>query len=151
PLNPDQFAAANGVVQIPWALSATALSYEITGVTGGLKLSPATIVGIYTGALRYWDDPGIAKLNPKLTLPHEEIHPVYRSDGSGDTYAFTSYLAKTNAQWKMKYGAGTLVQFPTGQGAKGNGEVAAAIKDTAGAIGYVSVAYATANHLPMAA
>jgi len=151
PLTPDQFTAAKGVVQIPWALSATVLSYRIDGVTGGLRLTSAAIAAIYLGQLKYWDDPAIAKLNPTLKLPHDEIHPVFRSDGSGDTYAFTSYLAKTSPVWKTKVGAGTLVVFPAGQGAKGNSGVAGAIQGTSGSIGYVSVAYALANHLPTTA
>jgi phosphate transport system substrate-binding protein len=151
PLTPDQFAAAKGVVQIPWALSATVLSYQISGVTGGLRLDSSAIAGIYLGTIGYWDDSSIAALNPRLTLPHEQIHPVYRSDGSGDTFAFTSFLAKTSADWKSKVGAGTLVRFPAGQGATGNSEVAAAIQAAPGSIGYVSVAYALGNHLPMAA
>jgi phosphate transport system substrate-binding protein len=151
PLTPDQFAAAKGVVQIPWALSATALSYNVTGVPGGLRLNPAAIAGIYLGTIQYWDAPALAKLNPKLKLPHEQVEPVFRSDGSGDTFAFTSYLTKTSPRWKAKVGSGTQVGFPTGKPAKGNSGVASAVQSTSGAIGYVSVAYALTNHLPLAA
>ena len=151
PLTADQFAAAKGVVQIPWALSATVLSYRISGVSGGLRLAPAAIAGIYLGQLRYWDDPAIVKLNPTLKLPHDAIRPVYRSDGSGDTFAFTSFLAKTSAPWKSKIGAGTVAPFPTGEGVKGNGGVAAAIQGESGAIGYLGFSYALSNHLPVTA
>ena len=151
PLTPDQFTAAKGVIQIPWALSATTLSYHITGVTGGLRLTSAAISGIYLGTIKYWDAPSIVKLNPKLKLPHDGITPVFRSDGSGDTYAFTSYLAKTSPRWKAKVGAGTLVQFPSGQPAKGNSGVASLVESTTGGIGYISVAYALQNHLPVVA
>jgi phosphate transport system substrate-binding protein len=151
PLTAEQLAAGGGLVQIPWALTATVLSYQIRGVTGGLRLTPDAIAGIYLGALQYWDDPSIAALNPKLHLPHDLIVPVYRSDGSGDTYALTSYLAKTNAQWQKSIGAGTAISFPTGQAAQGNSGVAGAIKATQGAIGYVSLAYALGNHLPTTA
>jgi phosphate transport system substrate-binding protein len=151
PLSAYQLEGGGGLVQIPWALTATVLSYQISGVAGGLRLTPETIAGIFDGTLQYWDDPSIATLNPKLRLPHDRIVPVYRSDGSGDTYAFTSYLTKTNAQWEKNIGAGTSVSFPTGQGAVGNGGVAAAIKATLGAIGYVSLAYALGNHLPTTA
>jgi phosphate transport system substrate-binding protein len=120
-------------------------------VEGGLRLTPETIAGIFLGTLQYWDDPSIVALNPKLHLTHDRIVPVYRSDGSGDTYAFTSYITKTNAQWQKRIGAGTSVSFPAGQGAVGNGGVAAAIKGTPGAIGYVSLAYALGNHLPTTA
>jgi len=151
PLSAYQLEGGGGLVQIPWALTATVLSYQVPGVTGGLRPTPETIAGIFLGTLQYWDDPSIATLNPRLHLAHDRIVPVYRSDGSGDTYAFTSYLAKTNAQWGKNIGAGTSVSFPTGQGAVGNGGVAAAIKGTPGAIGYVSLAYALGNHLPTTA
>jgi len=151
PLTPDQFTAAKGVVQIPWALSATALSYHVTGVTGGLQLASAAIAGIYLGTIQYWDAQALKALNPKLALPHEKITPVFRSDGSGDTFAFTSYLTKTTPRWKAKVGFGTQVPFPTGTPAKGNSGVAAAIQSTSGSIGYVSVAYALTNHLPVVA
>jgi phosphate transport system substrate-binding protein len=136
-------------VQIPWALSATGLSYNITGLAGGLRLTSAAIAGIYLGTIQYWDAGALAKLNPKLKLPHERITPVFRSDGSGDTFAFTSYLTKTSPRWKAKVGSGTEVNFPTGKSAKGNSGVASAVQSTVGAIGYVSVAYALTNHLPM--
>ena len=151
PLTPFQLGAANGVVQIPWALSATVLAYQIAGVTGGLRLSSSVITGIYLSTIVYWDDPSIKTLNPRLALPHEQIHPIYRFDGSGDTFAFTSYLAKTSPEWNTKVGAGTQVVFPAGSGAVGNNGVAAAILGTPGSIGYVSVAYARSNHLPTAA
>jgi phosphate transport system substrate-binding protein len=151
PLTPDQFAAAKGVVQIPWALTATALSYNITGAVGGLRLTSAAIAGIYLGTIQYWDAPALARLNPKLELPHEKITPVFRSDGSGDTFAFTSYLTKTSPRWKSKVGSGTQVNFPTGKPAKANSGVASTVQSTSGAIGYLSVAYALTNHLPVTA
>jgi phosphate transport system substrate-binding protein len=151
PLSAYQLEGGGGLVQIPWALTATVLSYQISGVAGGLRLTPETIAGIFLGTLQYWDDPSIAALNPKLHLPHDKIVPVYRADGSGDTYAFTSYLAKTNAQWQKGIGAGTTVSFPAGQSATGNSGVAALIKATPGSIGYVSLAYALGNHLPTTA
>jgi phosphate transport system substrate-binding protein len=151
PLSAYQLEANGGLVQIPWALTATVLSYQIPGVAGGLRLTPETIAGIFLGSLQYWDDPSIQALNPKLHLPHGRIVPVFRSDGSGDTYAFTSYLSSTNAQWRTSIGVSTSVPFPTGQAAQGNSGVATAIKDTPGAIGYVSLAYALGNHLPTTA
>jgi len=151
PLSPDQFTAAKGVVQIPWALSATTLSYNISGVRGGLRLNAAVIAAIYLGTLHYWNDLAIVRLNPSLALPHDPIHPVFRSDGSGDTYAFTSYLTKTSPRWSHSIGAGTLVSFPTGTPARGNSGVAGVVQAVSGSIGYVSVAYALGNHLPVAA
>jgi phosphate transport system substrate-binding protein len=151
PLTPDQFTAAKGVVQIPWALTATALSYNITGVAGGLRLTSAAIAGIYLGTIQYWDATVLTKLNPRLKLPHEKITPVFRSDGSGDTFAFTTYLAKTSPRWKSKVGSGSQVNFPPGKPAKGNSGVASAIDTTTGAIGYLSVAYALTNNLPVTA
>jgi len=151
PLNPTQAAACNGCVQIPWALSATTLSYNITGVPNQIHLDSDTIVKIFMGNITNWNDPAIAKLNPKITMPNLAITPVHRSDGSGDTYAFTDYLARVNANFKANVGTSTLVQWPGGVGASGNAGVAGIIQSTPGAIGYISAAYTLPNHLKVVA
>ena len=99
PLTPEQAAACNGCVQIPWALTATGLGFHLDGVKK-LNLSGPTIAGIYFGKITKWNDPKIKKLNPGVHLPGTPITPVYRSDGSGDTYAFTNYLSKVSKAWK---------------------------------------------------
>jgi phosphate transport system substrate-binding protein len=151
PLTPDQATACKGCVQIPWALSATTLSYNVPGAPNDLHLTSAVIAGIYLGTITNWNDSQIQSLNPKATLPNLKITPVFRSDGSGDTYAFTDYLSRISATWKTKVGNATAVQFPTGIGGKGNSGVSGVIANTKGAIGYISAAYALTNHLRVAA
>ncbi len=149
PLTEEQFEEANGVVQIPWALSGTVPAYNVSGAPKNMKLSGEVLAEIYLGKITSWDDPAIAKLNPGANLPSTKITPVYRSDGSGDTYAFTNYLSTIDPEFKSKVGTSTQVKFPTGVGAEKNDGVAAAISQTDGAIGYVGLAYALSNELSM--
>ncbi|HEX8959433.1 MAG TPA: phosphate ABC transporter substrate-binding protein PstS [Solirubrobacterales bacterium] len=149
PLTGEQFEEAKGVVQIPWALSGTVPAYNVSGAPKDLKLSGEALAGIYLGKITHWNDPAIAKLNPGVSLPSTKITPVYRSDGSGDTYAFTNYLSTVSPEWKSKVGTSTQVKFPTGVGGAGNDGVSAAIAGTNGAIGYVGLAYALSNELNM--
>ncbi|HEX3805683.1 MAG TPA: phosphate ABC transporter substrate-binding protein PstS [Gaiellaceae bacterium] len=151
PLTPDQATACNGCIQIPWALSATTLSYNVPGAPNDLHLTPAVIAGIYLGTITNWNSSAIQSLNPKVSLPDLKITAVFRSDGSGDTYAFTDFLSRVDATWKSKVGNATAVQFPTGVGGKGNAGVAGVIASTKGAIGYISAAYSLVNHLRVAA
>jgi phosphate transport system substrate-binding protein len=149
PLTPEQFEEANGVEQIPWGLSGTVPAYNVNGAPEGLKLNGEALAGIFLGKITRWDDPAIAALNPGAALPSTKITPVYRSDGSGDTYAFTNYLSTVSPEWKEKVGTSTSVKFPSGVGAEKNDGVAAAIAQTDGAIGYVGLAYAVSNELNM--
>ncbi|MGE5283287.1 MAG: phosphate ABC transporter substrate-binding protein PstS [Chloroflexota bacterium] len=146
PLTPEQAAACNGCVQIPWGLTATGLAYHIKGVKK-LRLSGPVIAGIYSGAITKWNDRRIKKLNPKVHLPGTTITPVFRSDGSGDTYAFTNYLSKVSKAWKKTRGFATSVSFPAGVGGKGNSGVTAVVKTTNGSIGYISASYIIAAGL----
>ena len=149
PLTPEQFEEANGVEQIPWALSGTVPAYNVSGAAKNLKLNGEVLADIYLGKITQWDDPAIAELNSGASLPATKITPVYRSDGSGDTYAFTNYLSTISPEFKSKVGTSTTVKFPTGVGAEKNDGVAAAISQTDGAIGYVGLAYALSNELSM--
>jgi phosphate transport system substrate-binding protein len=149
PLTEEQFEEANGVEQIPWALSGTVPAYNVSGAPENLKLSGAILAEIFLGKITSWDDPAIAKLNPGASLPSTKITPVYRSDGSGDTYAFTNFLSSVSPEFKSKVGTSTQVKFPTGVGAEKNDGVSAAISQTDGAIGYVGLAYALSNELSM--
>jgi phosphate transport system substrate-binding protein len=151
PLNATQAAACNGCVEIPWALSATTLSYNLPGVPNQLHLSGDVIAKIYLGQITNWNDPAIAKLNPKVKLPDLAITAVHRSDGSGDTYAFTDYLQRVSKQFQTTVGNNTLVNWPGGVGASGNAGVAGIVSSTSGAIGYLSAAYTIPNHLKVAA
>jgi len=145
PLTPDQFTAAKGVVQIPWALAATLVAYNTKGVPNQLKLSGPVLADIWMGTVKTWNDPAIAKLNPGVSLPSTKITPVYRTDGSGDTYAFTNYLSHVSPDWQSKIGASTQVQFPTGLGGKGNSGVGGVISSTNGSIGYIAISYVFSN------
>jgi phosphate transport system substrate-binding protein len=149
PLTPDQFKEAGEVEQIPWALSGTVPAYNVEGAPEDLKLNGEVLADIYLGKVTSWDDQAIAKLNPGASLPGTKITPVYRTDGSGDTYAFTNFLSTVDPEWKEKVGTSTQVKFPTGQGGDGNDGVSAAISGTDGAIGYVGLAYAVSNELSM--
>jgi len=140
PLTPEQASACNGCVQIPWGLTATGLGFNIKGVKK-LRLSGKVIAAIYMGRITKWNDPKIKKLNPKTHLPGTPITPVYRSDGSGDTYAFTNYLSKISKAWKNERGFATSVSFPAGVGGKGNAGVTSVVQTTNGAIGYISASY----------
>ena len=142
PMTPEQAGACNGCVQIPWALSATGLGFNIPGVKK-LNLSGSILASIYFGKITKWNDPKIKKINPKAKLPNLKITPVFRSDGSGDTFAFTDYLSKVSPAWKREIGSATTVGFPTRRavGAKGNSGVTASVASTPGAIGYISAYY----------
>lgn len=151
PLTNDQASACGDCVQIPWALSATVPTYNIPGLhSGQLKLDGTTLAGIFLGRIANWSDPAIARLNPGTSLPNLEITVAHRSDGSGDTYAFTDYLSHVSSQWKSQVGNATSVDWPVGVGGKGNPGVAAVIASTPGSIGYISVAYVKQNKLDWA-
>ena len=150
PLSPDQAEYCKGCLLVPWALSATTLSYNVSGAGRGLRLTGPVIADIFLGKITDWSDPRITKLNPGKQLPSQGIAPIHRSDASGDTYAFTSYLTKVSPEWKERVGTGTLVNFPSGAGGRGNSGAVGVISRTPGALGYVSVAYAVQNRLPVA-
>jgi len=151
PLNQAQQSACPDCIQIPWALSAVAIAYNFKGAPVHLNLDGSTISKIFLGQITKWDDPAIAALNKGANLPSTTITPVFRSDGSGTSYAFTDYLSAVNGEWKTKIGTSTQPAFPAGQGAKGSSGVAGLISRTDGAIGYVDVAYAIKNHIHFAA
>jgi phosphate transport system substrate-binding protein len=146
PLTPDQKGSCP-CVQIPWALSATSIAYNIPGASPGLNITGKIIAKIYLGQIDFWDNAAIKKINKGKTIPHVKITPVFRSDASGTTYNFTDYLSKVSKEFKNKVGNGTQVSFPTGTGARGSSGVANTVKTTAGGLTYVDVAYSLKNHL----
>ena len=154
PMSATELAAAGGsdaVVQIAGTLGTEGLAYNLQGVTNGqLKLTSDTIAGIFLGTIKTWNDPKLAADNSGVSLPNTPITVVHRSDGSGTTYIFTDYLSATNADWKTKVGKGKSVNWPVGQGAKGNEAVATTIKQTPGAIGYVELAYILQTNMTQA-
>jgi phosphate transport system substrate-binding protein len=130
---------------VPVAFGAITVSYNLSGVKSGLKLDGRTIADIYLGKVKKWNDPEITGQNPGKSLPGTNITVVHRSDSSGTTKGFTTFLSAYSTTWKSKVGADKDVKWPTGTGGKGNEGVAAAVKQTAGAIGYVEQAYALQN------
>jgi phosphate transport system substrate-binding protein len=138
-------------VHIPTVLGAVTVSYNLEGVEAGLKLDGPTIADIFLGKIKTWDDPAIAKLNPDVDLPGEDVAVCHRSDESGTTANFTLFLSEVSPAWKSGPGTDKSVKWPTGTGAKGNDGVAGCVKQTAGAVGYVEQAYALANDFTTAA
>ena len=132
-------------IQIPFAFGAITASYNLSGVKSGIKLDGKTLADIYLGKVKKWDDPEITSQNPGMNLPSTNITVVHRSDSSGTTKGFTGFLQAYSSEWKSKVGSDKDVKWPTGTGAKGNSGVAAAVKQTDGAIGYVEQAYALQN------
>ena len=155
PLKPEdeESIAKNGspAVEIPMFLGAITVSYNVPGLQTGLKLDGKTIADIYLGKVKSWDDAEIKALNPGVTLPSTAITVIHRSDSSGTTSGFTSFLAAVDPEFKSKVGEGKDVQWPTGTGAKGNAGVAGAVAQTAGAVGYVEQAYALQHKFTYAA
>ena len=150
PLTADQKSGCPGCVMLPWALAATTVSYNVPGVKPQLRLSGPVIAKMFLGQITTWNDPAIRKLNPGVSLPSTRVQPIFRSDSSGDTYAFTDYLAHVSPAAKSKLGVSTQVSWPTGTGAKGNSGVAAAVEQTPGAIAYVAIGQATGSNLAYA-
>jgi phosphate transport system substrate-binding protein len=142
PLTPDQFRGCKGCVQIPWALSATSVAYNLGGAPVHLKISGKVLADIYLGKITRWNDARIERLNKGARLPSQKITPIYRSDSSGTTYNFTEYLSSASPEFRSKVGKGTLVNFPAGVGGRGSSGVSGVLKQTDGGIMYADVAYA---------
>jgi phosphate transport system substrate-binding protein len=151
PLSAAQAQACNGCVQIPWALAATAVAYNVPGAPMHLRLDGPTIARIFLGQISKWNDPAIARLNPGASMPDLKITPVFRSDGSGTSYNFTDYLSSVSRSWKARIGVSTQPAFPAGVGAKGSGGVAGVVANAPGAVTYVDTAYALVHHIRFAA
>jgi phosphate transport system substrate-binding protein len=142
----------SNLVQIPWALTATGVSYRIDGLRlprhTSLHLTGSVLAKIYLGQITNWSDPAIRSLNKGAHIPSTPITVLWRSDSSGDTYAFTRYLSDVSGAFASKVGSSTAVSFPTGVGAKGNSGMASAVAGTNGAIAYIAVSYLIAGRLP---
>lgn len=148
PLKPEALAEA-GLVQFPTVIGGVVPVVNLPGIKPGeLVLDGPTLAAIFQGNVAKWDDAAIAKLNPGLKLPSTAIAVVHRSDGSGTTFVFSSYLSQVSEDWKSAVGANSSLQWPVGIGAKGNEGVAANVTQTAGSIGYVEYAYAKQNNIP---
>jgi phosphate transport system substrate-binding protein len=137
-------------VHVPTVFGAVTISYNVSGVDKGLKLDGATAADIFLGKIKKWDDPAIKKLNSGVDLPGTDITVVHRSDESGTTKLFTTFLSDYSPEWESSVGADKTVKWPTGTGAKGNAGVAGAVKQTDGSVGYVEQAYALQNNFTTA-
>lgn len=151
PMKDEDLKAAKGeILHIPTVLGADVITYNLPAVSTELKLTSETIAGIFLGGIKKWNDPQIASSNPGVNLPASDITVIHRSDGSGTTFVFTDYLSKVSPEWKEKVGAGPSVNWPAGNGAKGNEGVMGQVKQTPNSIGYVELIYAEQNKLPYA-
>jgi phosphate transport system substrate-binding protein len=137
------------LVHFPTVAGAVALAYNLPGLAKPLQLTPELVAGIYLGKITSWNDKRIAVANPGVSLPVAPILAVHRSDGSGTTNIFTNYLAAVSVEWREVVGANTSVAWPSGVGGKGNEGVAGLVRQTPGALGYVELAYAKQNGLPV--
>ena len=147
----DKNGMKGPVLQFPVAFGAITVSYNLPGVKSGLKLDGPTLANIFSGKIKTWNDPAIKALNSGMSLPSTAITVVHRSDSSGTTNGFTTYLSDVSPSWKSSIGEGKDVKWPVGTGAAKNSGVAAAVKQTAGAVGYVEQAYALENGFTYAA
>jgi phosphate transport system substrate-binding protein len=137
----------SNLVQIPWALTATGVSFHLHGISR-LHLTGRVLAAIYVGQITNWSDGRIKALNKGVNLPNLPITVFWRSDGSGDTYAFTRYESDISPTFRSRIGASTQVSWPVGQGRKGNTGLAQAIGQTNGGIAYIAVSYLVADNLP---
>jgi phosphate transport system substrate-binding protein len=140
----------NGCFQIPWALTATGVSWNLPGIAH-LNLSGSVLSKIYLGQITNWDSPAIKSLNKKVHLPNLAITPIHRADGSGDSYAFTDFLSSVSPTWRSQIGRATKPAFPHGPGATGNSGMVTVLQQTRGGIAYVAVSYLIAHRLGAAA
>lgn len=138
-------------VHVPTVFGSVTVAYNLSGVKTGLKLDGQTVADIFQGKVTTWNDPAITKLNPGVNLPDTKITVVHRSDESGTTKLFTTYLADYSSSWEKEVGSDKTVKWPTGTGAAKNAGVAGGVKQTDGAIGYVELAYALQNNFTTAA
>ncbi|HYT49072.1 MAG TPA: phosphate ABC transporter substrate-binding protein PstS [Pyrinomonadaceae bacterium] len=138
------------LVHIPTVLGAVVITYNLSGVSQPLRFSPDVIADIFLGRIKKWDDARIKADNANATLPDADITVVHRAEASGTSFVFTDYLAKVSADWKQKVGADKSPNWPVGQGGKGNEGVTGQIKQQPNTIGYVELAYAGQNKLPVA-
>ena len=151
PMSDEQLRAAPGrIMHVPTVMGAVVLTYNVEGLSTGLKVTPEIIADIFSGRIVKWNDAMIAAANPGVALPPRDIVVVHRSDGSGTSYIFTDYLSKISQNWRDKVGKGTAVSWPVGLGGKGNEGVTGLVKQTPFSVGYVELIYALSNDLPYA-
>src|SRR5919107_3405821 len=137
-------------VHIPETIGSVVAAYNIAGIDKGVKLTGPVLSDIFLGKITKWDDTRIKELNPDLALPSADITVVHRSDGSGTTFIWTTYLAQVSPEWNQTFGAGKSIQWTVGLGAQGNEGVSNTIKSTPNSIGYVELTYALTTDMDYA-
>jgi phosphate transport system substrate-binding protein len=138
------------MLQIPESAGPVCITYNIPTLKQPLRLTPKALAGIFLGTIKTWQDPEIRKANAGAALPAGAIIVAHRTEGSGTTNIFTTYLAAVSPEWQQKVGKGTNVQWPIGLGGKGSEGVTGIVKQSPGSIGYVELTYALGNNLPVA-
>jgi phosphate ABC transporter phosphate-binding protein len=146
----SQESAPMPVTEIPTVVGGVVPIYNLPGLGQELDLTPEVLAGIYSGKIRKWNDAALRKSNPGAPLPNAEIAVIHRSDGSGTTFVWTSFLSAVSPEWKASPGSGLHVVWPAGTGAKGNEGVAELVKKTPNSIGYVELIYAIQHQLEYA-
>ncbi len=147
PLTDAQAGKAPNTLHIPITIGGVVPIYNIPGVQKGLKFTGEILVDIYLGKIAKWNDSKLVAVNPDVSLPDQQIVVVRRSDGSGTTFIWTSYLSTVSLEWKETVGRGTSVNWPVGLGGRGNEGVAALVQQTPYSIGYVEFTYAKKNNI----
>ncbi|WP_231737938.1 phosphate ABC transporter substrate-binding protein PstS [Terracidiphilus gabretensis] len=151
PVTPETASASVAVTNFPTLAGGVVPIYNLAGVSGSLRFTPQVLAGIYSGAIHCWNDSRIRAANGGQHLPDAEITVVHRSDGSGTTFVWTSYLSLVSPGWKAGAGSGTHVIWPVGTGAQGSDGIAAMVQKTPNSIGYVELIYAIQHELNYAA
>jgi len=146
PMNDEQLGKAREtggeVAHIPLVMGAVVPAYNLPDIKEPLKFSGPVLADIFLGKITRWNDKALMALNPGVALPDQDIDVIHRSDGSGTSYIWTDYLSKVSAEWKAKVGTATSVNWPMGEGQKGNEGVAGQVRRMPGAIGYIELTYA---------
>jgi phosphate transport system substrate-binding protein len=151
PLTQEEMQALSSTpVHIPETIGSVVAAYNLAGIDKGLRLTGPILSDIFLGKITKWDDPKIKELNPDLPLPANDIVVVHRSDGSGTTFIWASYLSQVSPEWNQTIGAAKSIQWPVGLGAPGNEGVASTIKSTPNSIGYVELTYALTTDMDYA-
>ena len=151
PLTPDASSGSIQVTHFPTVVGGVVPIYNLTGISGTLRFTPQILAGIYSGTIHRWNDSRIRAANGDARLPDAEIVVVHRSDGSGTTFVWTSYLSLVSPEWKSRAGSGARVNWPLGTGAEGSDGVASLVQKTPNSIGYVELIYAIQHELNYAA
>lgn len=151
PMKDEELKGAPGeLLHVPTVLGAVVVTYNVASIAQPLHFSPEVIAEIFLGKIKKWDDAKIKQDNPGVNLPAADITTVHRSEASGTTFVFTDYLSKVSSVWKEQVGTDKSPKWPAGQGGKGNEGVTGQIKNQPNTIGYVELAYAVQNKLPVA-